>query len=448
MPKAPNTRLQALLHEAEWNGAQLAAALRQMATEHGRQLACDRSMVSRWLAGTTPRPPVPALLLEALSRRLRRPVGAVEAGLSRAPAEVFDLSWEADPLRRLSRLTSADLDPGRRHLLCAGLYSLAALAMPASWPPRENPPTGPPPGLPRATGRAGRAEVEQMQSMARVFAEAAEAHGPGHVRTALAAYLHHDVMGHLQDPATETVHRGLLSGAAQLTVLLGSMCAGSGADALAQRYHHTAAQLAAEAGDTATFAIALRTMSAHAHDLGHHTPAVLNLAQRAADATLHAAPIVAAYAQAHLAVMQAHHDKHAALAALATSEHLYEQANNTTPGPFAHYPAGALYYQRAQTLATLGDRAGATGALTTSLRLRTPTERQASVLTRARLAEILLAQGHLDAALTHWQTFLDDYPTLRSTRVTRRLETMRRLLNPHSRHHATTQLLTRAANLH
>nr|WP_239149096.1 hypothetical protein [Streptomyces sp. SID12501] len=437
-----------MLEEAGWNGAQLAAALRHIATEYGQQLVCDRSVVSRWLSGTTPRPPVPALLLEVLSRRLQRPLGAVEAGLSRAPSAMFDLSGEADPLRRLSQLTRADLDPSRRHLLGAGMYSLAALTVPDAWSPRENPPTGPPPDLPRTKGRAGQAEVEQMQTMARVFAEAAEAHGPGHVRTALAAYLGHDVTGYLQSRATEDLRRRLLSGAAQLTVLLGTMCAGSGADALAQHYHHTAAQLAVEAGDAATFAITLRTMSAHAHDLGHHTPAVLNLAQRAADATRSAAPIVAAYAHAHLAVIQAHHDKHAALTTLADSERLYEQANNTAPGPFTRYPAGALHYQRAQTLATLGDTAGATGALTASLRLRTPAEHQARTLTRARLAETLLTQGHLDAALTHWQTFLDDYPTLHSTRTTRRLEAMRRLLNPHRRHRTTAHILTQAASIH
>ncbi len=390
---------------------------------------------------------MPALLLEALSRRLGRPVGAVEAGLSRAPSTVPVLSWEAAPSRQLSALTGADLDPSRRHLLGAGMFSLAALAGPGTWSPHENAPTGPTPGSPPGRGRAGPAEVEQMQTMIRVFAEAAEAHGPGHVRTALAAYLNDDVTGYLHAAATEDTRRRLLSGAAQLTVLLGTMCAGSGSDALAQRYHHTAARLAAEAGDSATLAITLRTMSAHAHDLGHHSPAVLNLAQRAADATRTAAPIVAAYAQAHLAVMQAHHDKHAALTALTASERLYEQANSTTPGPFTHYPAGALHYQRAQTLATLGDQPGTTGALTASLRLRTPAERQARTLTRARLAETLLAQGHLDAALHHWRTVLDEAPSLHSTRVTRRLHTMRRLLNPHRRHAGTAEFLAQAAGV-
>ncbi|MFI5987593.1 tol-pal system YbgF family protein [Streptomyces sp. NPDC051555] len=442
MPRTPNTRLRGLLEEADWSGAQLAAALRHLAAEHRQQLGCDRSMVSRWLSGTTPRPPVPALLLEVLSRRLRRPVSAVEAGLSRAPSTVFELSWEADPLRRLSALTRAELDPTRRRLLNAGMYSLAALALPEAWQPH----TRPSPVSPRATGRAGRAEIEQMQTMTRVLAEAAQAHGPDHVRTALAAYLGHDVSGYLQASATGDQHRRLLSGAAQLTLLLGTMCAGSGADAPAQHYHHTAAQLATEADDTATYAIALRTMSAHAHDLGHHTPAVLHLAERAVTLTRRTSPIIAAYAQAHLAVIQAHHNKHAALTALAAAERLHELAD-TTPGPFTHYPAGALHYQRAQTLATLGDTAGATGALTASLRLRTPGERHARALTQARLAETLLTQGHLEAALTHWQAFLDTYPTLHSAHATRRLDVMRRLLHPHQRHRATALLLTRAAPL-
>lgn len=447
MPTTPNTRLRGLLAEADWNGAQLATALRQVALEHGLHLACNRSMISRWLSGTTPRPPAPALLLEVLSRRLKRPIGAVEAGLSSAPRETPGLSWEADPLHRLSQLTGADLDPGRRHLLVTQVYTMAALAPPTTWQLHERPPARLSQGITPTTDRTTeRASVELMQTMTRVFAEAAEAHGPVHVRTALVAYLSHDVTGYLHAPATEDTHSRLLSGAAQLTALLGSMCAGSGASALAQHYHYTAARLALEADDPSTFAITLRTMSAHAYELGHHTPAVLNLAQRAADITPTATPAIRAYTQAHLAVIQAHHDKHAALTALAAAERLHGQTH-TTPGPFTHYPVGALHYQRAQTLAALGDTNGTITALKTSLRLRTPAERQASALTRARLAEILLAQGHLDAALPHWQTFLDDYPTLHSTRTTRRLHAMRQLLNPHSRHHAAAQLLSRAADM-
>ncbi|MEU9764054.1 hypothetical protein AB0D98_30990 [Streptomyces sp. NPDC047987] len=446
MPKTPNTRLRTLLAEADWSGAQLAAALRQVAAEHGRQLACDRSMVSRWLSGTTPRPPVPQLLLEALSRRLGRPVDAVEAGLSRPPCTVLDLSWEADPLRRLTALTRAHLDPERRRLLHAGVYSLAMLANPVAWSPDAKPPAGSAPDSDGARGRPGRGEVEQMQTMARVFAEAAQLHGSGHVRTALAAYLGHDVAGYLQAPAAEHTHRQLLTGAAQLITLLGTMSADSGADALAQRYHHTAARLAADAGDRAVFAITLRAMATHAHDLGHRTPAVMNLAGRAADAARNAPRIVRAYTQAHLAVTAAPEDRHTALTALRQAEQLHQQADSA-PGPFTAYPLAALHYQRAQTLAALGERSQAIGAYTASLRLRTATERHARTLTHAHLAETLLAHGHLDAALTHWTHFLDNYPHLSSVRAARRLDVMRRHLVPHHRHRPAAALLDRAAPL-
>lgn len=444
MSRTRNTRLRTLLQEAQWSGAQLAAAIRQVASENGQRLTCDRSMVSRWLSGTTPRPPAPTLLLQALSRRLQRPVSPAEAGLSSAPSSVLDLSWEADPLHRLTALTRAELDPRSRHTLSTGTYSLA---VPDVWRSHHLPRTAPRPGAAGAKGRSGRPEAEEMQTMARVFTEAAQLHGPGHVRSALATYLGRDVTECLHTSATEHAHRQLLVGAAQLALLLGNMSADGAADALAQHYQHTAAQLAAEAEDPATFAIALRTMSTHAHNLGHHTPAVLHLAERAADSARAATRTVGAYAQAQLAVMQAHHSRRAALNALAASERLHEQAASATAGPFSHYPAAALHYQRAQTLAILGDAPEATRALTTSLRLRSPAERQAATLTRARLAESCLTQGHLDTAVTHWQAFLDSYPALHSARVAGRLSAMRRLLHPHRRHRGTAQLLARAATL-
>ncbi|MEU7318392.1 helix-turn-helix transcriptional regulator [Streptomyces sp. NPDC007083] len=444
MPRTHNNRLRALLQEADWSGAQLASALRTLAAEHGQRLACDRSTVSRWLAGTAPRPPAPELLLQALSRRLQRPVSAAEAGLSSAPATVPDLSWEADPLHRLTVLTRAETDPHIRHTLRTGTYNLA---VPDVWRSGQTPSAGTRQRAPRTKGRAGHAEAEEMRTMARVFAEAAQLHGPGHVRSALAAYLSRDVTRCLHAPATEKARRRLLVGSAQLALMFGGMCADGGAEALAQHYQHTAAQLASEAGDASTFAIALRAMSTHAHDMGHHTPAVLHLAERAADAARAADGAVGAYAQAQLAVMQAHHNGRAALKALTAAERLHEQVPSAAPGPFDHYPAAALHYQRAQTLATLGDTAGANRALTTSLRLRAPTDRQGATLTRARLAESCLAQGRLDTALAHWHRFLDAYPVLHSSRVARRLGAMRRLLHPHRRHHATAQLLARAVAL-
>jgi tetratricopeptide (TPR) repeat protein len=242
------------------------------------------------------------------------------------------------------------------------------------------------------------------------------------------------------------VHRGLLAATARLALLLGSMCADSGHHPLAQHYHQIAARLATDADEHTTLAIALRTMATHAHDLGRHTPAVLNLAEQADQHARNAPPAVRAYTHIHLAVLNAHHNPRAAVAALARAEHLHTQAA-AEPGPFSSYPAGALHYQRGQALATLKDHTGALSALTTSLRLRTPTERLPAALTRSRLAETHLRLGHLEPALAHWNALLDDYPTLHSVRADQSLTAAIQHLRPHQRRAGVADLLDRIAEV-
>lgn len=437
MPRTPNTQLTLLLESVGWGPAQFAAALRGVAAEQGVTLTVHLTTVRRWLEGTQPRPPLPALILECLSRRMDRRITAHEAGLTRAPGPLVDPAWEADPMRKLFHLTHAELDPHRRALLGAGALTATALALPAQVQT---------PALPAGSARSGRraaqSDVEQLRAMASVFAASADQHGGQHVRAALAAYLTHEVTPLLHRPTPDQVHHGLLTATAQLALLLGSMCADSGHHPLAQHYHQIAARLAADADDPTTLAIALRTMATHAHDLGQHTPAVLNLAEQADQHARNAPPAVRAYTHIHLAVLNAHHNRHAAVAALTRAEHLHTQAG-AEPGPFSSYPAGALHYQRGQALATLRDHTGALSALTTSLRLRAPTERLPAALTRARLAETHLRLGHLEPALTHWHTLLDAYPTLRSARADQRLTAAVQHLHSHQRRSGVTDLLDR-----
>ncbi|MFJ5309783.1 tol-pal system YbgF family protein [Streptomyces sp. NPDC088350] len=437
MPRTPNTRLTLLMEAGGWGPAQFAAALRGAAAEQGLTLTVHLTTVRRWLEGSQPRPPLPGLILECLSRRLDRCVTAHEAGLTRAPGPLVDPAWEADPMRKLFHLTHAELDPHRRALIGAGVLTATALALPAQdrIPARSV-------DSARAGRRATASDVEQLRAMASVFAASADQHGGQRMRAALAAYLAHEVTPLLHAPAPDPVHHALLAATARLALLLGSMCADSGHHAPAQHYHQIAARLAADAGDPTTLAIALRTMATHAHDLGQHTPAVLNLAEQADQHARNAPPAVRAYTHIHLAVLSAHHDRHATVAALARAECLHTEAD-VEPGPFSRYPAGALHYQRAQVLATLKDHTGALSALTTSLRLRTETERLPAALTRARLAETHLRLGHLEPALTHWHALIDIYPTLHSARADQRLTTAVQYLRPHRRHTGVTDLLDR-----
>ncbi|MEV0323049.1 hypothetical protein ACIBKX_32720 [Streptomyces sp. NPDC050658] len=423
------------------NPTQLARALRSLAAEQGLSLSCDPTTVRRWLAGTQPRPPAPALLLECLSRRLGRPVSAKEAGLTHTPAVAVDPAWEADPLRNLARLTGFELDPARQSLLGANGFSLAATVVPDQitftpapvQPASEGPLPAPP--LPAVT--------DGWHGMAQVFHAAAEQYGGELVRAALAAFLAHRVIPVLHSQVHDRNRQAVLSAAAQLTLLLGNMSVDCGHDRTAQHYHRIAARLAADAGDPATLAIALRTMATHAYQLGHHTPAVLRLSEQAVTHA-HAAPsAVQAYAQAHYAVLLSYYDRSAALSTLASAERLHARAD-AAPGPFTAYPVGALYYQRAQALSILGDQPGSMNALNTSLRLRTAAEYRAAGLTRAKLAEIHFSIGHLEQALAHWQAFLNAYPVIGPARATRHLQTMRRQLRHYPGHQAASQLLAQA----
>ncbi|MET7568996.1 hypothetical protein ABZT04_10895 [Streptomyces sp. NPDC005492] len=437
MPRTPNTQLTLLLEAAGWSPAPFTAALRDVAAEQGLTLNVHLTTVRRWLEGAQPRPPLPALILECLSRRLGRCLTAHEAGLTRAPAQLVDPAWEADPLRKLLHLTHAELDPHRRALLGAGVLTATALALP---PHGEGPAAS---GGQKYPGRRTVADdVGQLQAMAQVFATSADQHGGRHVRAGLAAYLAHEVIPLLHRPPPTRVHQGLRSATARLALLLGSMCADSGHHAPARHYHQIAARLAADADDPTILAIALRTIATHAHGLGDHTPAVLNLAERADQYARHAPPAVRAYTHIQLAVLNAHHNRHAAMAALARAERLHAQAD-AEPGPFSSYPAGALHFQRAQVLATLREPTNALTALTTSLRLRTETERLPAALTRARLAETHLRLGHLEPALAHWAAFLDAYPTLHSARAGQRVTAAVQYLRPHQRRADVADLLER-----
>lgn len=438
MARTPNTRLQSLLHTAEWNPAQLARALRAVAAEQGLTVAYHHTTVRRWLGGTRPRPPAPALLLECLSRRLGRPITAEDAGLTDAPASFVDPSWQAGTINKLTQLAHAELTPNPPMPFDARGFSLAALSLPGEITSAHRPEEDNEAPVPRPT------EVDRIRGMTLLFHKAAEEYGGQHVRTALAAYLAHRVIPSLYARRREPIHRELLSATAQLVLLLAIFCADSGHDRTAQHYQQVAAQLAADANDSATLAITLRVMATHAYDLGHHSAAVLNLVDQAAAYARQAPPAVQVYAQAHLAVVQAHYDQRAAVVALSRAESLYSRADST-PGPFTGYPPGALQFQCAQTLLALGDLPGAIRSLNSSLRLRTPAENRAALLTRAHLAETHLRLGHLDQAIAHWRTFLIAYSTIHSTRATRHLFMFREQLRPHQRNPKVAALLAESA---
>ncbi|WP_205648223.1 hypothetical protein [Actinomadura rubteroloni] len=463
-----------MLTEARWTGQQLANAINEVGSENGVATHFDRTSVAHWLAGTRPRPPTPDLLVEALARRLGRPLTRADCGLADPAEPSADRGHPsggavahsfADLLTELRVLTTAQTasgptPPGRPvggqgagidgvAVGGVGPYRLDALAVPEF----EQAVASVLQPVPHGPGRitVGSADVYGAREMARVFAAADDVFGGGVVRRTLACYLSSCLAPRLHGVASPGLRSSLLTAATQLAYLCGFMCFDDQEHGLAERYYLAALRLAAYNADPTAYAITLRGMSVQARSLGHHTQA-LQLAESAVATTTKHSPVRRAFLYGQLAVAHAAHgDRTRALTHLTAAERHLDRATSqhigSPPGADAiiggYHPA-ALFHQQAAVRALLGD-SGAIDALRDSIRHRPPHERRSRTVLLARLAELQLAHGHLEQAVATWHQFLDGLPGLACGRVSTAMATMRSRLRPHANAIAARPLLRRAA---
>lgn len=443
--RLPNDRLRALLAEAGWTGGDLARGVNTVAAEAGLRLEYRRASVAQWLAGGQPRPPVPELVTEALSRALGRLVSLADAGLAGAKQpggtnEEGEVSVGTE-LAGLGRIAGST----RRDALRYSVYSLSALMVP---------------GLPEAAGVVansssaarhplcvGSTEIEAAAATIKMFSAADETLGASLMRAPLADYLAGTIAPWLKARATTDVHRRMLSIAAELAYLCGFMCFDDELHGAAQRYYRAALRLSAEAGDPTAYAITLRTMSAQAHLLGHHRQAA-QLAEAAVEtAATKVPPQTRAFLLGQEAVAAAAEgDRHHAASVLLTAERELDAVTSTSSvvGAYHH---GSLAHQRAAVLACLGDKPGAISALQESIRHRPASEHRSRAITQARLAELQLGCGRVEEAADTWSRFLDTYSIVRSGRARTAMVTLRARMRPHKKIPAVGSLLHRATAL-
>jgi hypothetical protein len=477
----PNVVLRRLLAETGWTEDRLARAVNEVGAEAGLSLRYGRSAVSHWLAGR--RPWVPALLAEALSRGLGRPVTVADIGLAtagpaadRTPGNDTAGTDTAgndtagpgqDAAAALIRLAGSHRGRGA-HAGRDDAYRLAALTVPA-WPaavavrpacPDQNQDQEQDQDRDRNRDRdrdrnrqrltAG--QVAAAEEMLRVFSDTDTAFGGGQARTALAAHLAYDIAPRLRITAAPVLRSRMFAAATALTYLCGFMCFDDEQHAMAQRYYRIALDLAAENGDPAAYAITLRSMSVQAHTLGH-LRAAAQLAEAAATTSKRKVPLDREpFFLGQMAVAAAADgDRPRALRTLSTAERRLHRATSAASrganGAMGAYHLAALAHQEAAVRAVLGDRPGAISALSASVRARPPGERRSRAITTASLAELQLADGNLEEAAAAWHAFLDDYPFLRSGRAATALRTMRSRLRPYAANRSAARLLARAAAL-
>lgn len=433
--RKPNAGLARLIGETGWKYSQFAREVNRLGTEQGTPLKYDESAVSHWLDGTMPRPLVRPLILEALTRKLRRPVTHAEAGF---PSPKAQSNTRASTVEGVMELGRQDMDPSRRSVLGAALFS-AALTIP-DWQEvvgrLEAVQTG-------RTSRIGYAEVDAVVAMTEKVSELDDMFGGRHARPMAAAFLVNTVAPHLRADATPEVRQAMLSAASDLLYLTGYMAVDEGLHGLAQNYYLRALELAGAADDHLTFCTTLRGMSVQAVDLGHGATA-MRLADAAAAASPNAGPRMLAFLtgqQAHSAAQQG--ERRAALRYIGEAEAAMDRAESRSKA-FGSYDPAALNYHIAQVRYELGDVAGSIEALQESNKLRYSVYRRGNVRMRALLAERQLQVGHLEQAVDSWHAALDDYPLVQSGRADQRFVTMRSLIRPYLKNSKAAELYERA----
>ncbi|MER5182878.1 transcriptional regulator [Streptomyces sp. NPDC002896] len=247
--RQPNERLQALIQEAGCSNAGLARRVNMCGAEHGLDLRYDKTSVARWLRGQQPRGRAPAIIAEALGRKLGRTVTVDEIGMANGKNLAAGVGLQFSPtvlgaIEQVCELYRSDV--GRRDFLSGSSVASSALVEPS----RDWLISGPDPQVSRAAGpRVGPADVAAVRSMTQALVDLDHQYGSGHVRPVVVHYLNSVVSGLLAGSYREAVGRDLFAAVARLTELAGYMAVDTGQPGLAQRYYIQALRLAQAAGD-------------------------------------------------------------------------------------------------------------------------------------------------------------------------------------------------------
>ncbi|KRV50047.1 transcriptional regulator [Wenjunlia vitaminophila] len=249
--RQPNERLQALIQEAGCSNAGLARRVNMCGTEHGLDLRYDKTSVARWLRGQQPRGRAPAIIAEALGRKLGRAVTLDEIGMADGKNLASGVGLQFAPTISGAVEQACELwrsDVGRRDFLTGSSVAASALVEPS----RDWLITGPDPHVGRTAGpRVGRADVAAVRATTQALVELDHRFGSGHIRPVLVHYLNSVVSGLLGGSYTEATGRQLFAAVSRLTELAGYMAVDTGQPGLAQRYYIQALRLAQAAGDRA-----------------------------------------------------------------------------------------------------------------------------------------------------------------------------------------------------
>ncbi|MFE1958169.1 tol-pal system YbgF family protein [Streptomyces sp. NPDC059479] len=429
----PNSGLERLFRETGWSLRQFAQAVNRIGTEQGTPVQYRPPSVHQWLKGGMPRESARPLILEALARRLGRPVAPAEAGFP--TPEAPSASVTVDGIIDLGR---QDMDPSRRSVIGSALFSVA-LTVP-NWPDvvgrMEAVQTG-------GIQKIGMEDVHMVIAMTERVSDLDDQFGGRTARPMAAAFLVNTVAPYLRAQGPENARKAMMAAASDLCYLTGYMAVDEGLHGLAQQYYQKALQLAGASEDHLTFCTTLRGMSVQAVDLGHGAAAM-----RLADAAAAASPQAGPRMRAFLAGQQAHaaaqtENRKQALMHLRDAEVAMDKAESQST-TFASYNPSSLTYHIGQVRYELGDIGGSIQALQESDKMRHRSFRRNRIRYLSILAERQLEIGHLEAACETWGQVIEIYPHVQSGQCDRSISRMHSRIHPYQKNATARALFERA----
>ncbi|WP_327169906.1 hypothetical protein [Streptomyces subrutilus] len=388
--KTRNARLAALQQEAQWTNGDLAREVNRLGTLHGLRLTYDRTAVAHWLSGSRPRPPVPALVAEVLSRRLGRLVTPERTGL--ASEEPTASPPSAHPALALAEFAVSDAEaaPPARSVRLFSVQEIESELGAAALRFRDS--------ESRSSTTAQR--IEHLSSF---FFEHVQRYGGLTLGSALSRYIADEVPRLLAPGSTETDRPEILTALARLSYVQAAVAADSGRPGLAQGYYQHALRLARRAESRTVYVITLRALATLADSSGEVSLSWKLTAHAIEVAGPKAEPALRSFLHSgHALALARLGDRAAALHALEKAVQVHQEDPQAT-NPFDTYTKASLQYQRALVLEALGAGPDRLHALAGSLRTRPVDHHKALAITHSKIALTLLHAGQWDQALPHAQ---------------------------------------------
>lgn len=420
------------MQEAALSNKALARAIRDLSIQRGSPVACDHTLVSRWLSGTAPRPATARFVAEVISKRVGRAVTLREIGFAYADQDPsLGISYGDLPehaISALEQLWEHDSEDARIIVGAptdSGAWADAALA----WLVRTED-DGP---LDRSAGRSvGLADVESVKATLDMFSQLDGRFGGAHARRSLVHYLSSDVAALLRGSYTDATGRALFTAAAESTLLAAWMSYDAGVHGLAQRYFIQALRLADAAHDRSLAGSILDAMSHQATFLGRHREAA-NLARAARSGTR---GVATATLTAHFHAMEARAlalggDRSGAEKALSEAVRVHERRQpGTDPDWISYFDDAELSAEFSHCYRDIGRH---TDAVTFAERAISGISARSDFFVTMVKAAGQLGDGDLDGSVATLREALISGRTIKSARCVEYLRQHRVSLTRHGR---------------